>query len=278
MKILIKAGACVKRGVLSTAVLKNRKTIAELWIKSGADVNDGTLGTAVQAGLKGYVDLLLLSGAEVNNDDSSCPPLIIETRCFRYKGCVEALIAAGADVNSSGCDGITNLMYAAERGDQEMVKTLIKAGADVDECYMTPLIRAVNGKDEICVQLLIEAGADLNYFDEDGDYCALPELVKLLIRAGADVSIPLANGQITTLHDARLLLKEAAGVNRLCNNVDTLKGYIVKRHPQVNRDVCMLLLAAGAIIQGTTLEGKDMRAIIGRFLFRSICCFKCIKN
>ena len=127
VQILIKAGADVKSGVLSRAVLNNHKTMGEFLIKSGADVNEGSLGTAVERGHKECVDLLLLSGANVNNDDYTYPQLIIATRNFRYDGCVETLISAGANVNIGGCDGITSLMYVAERADEKMVNTLIKA-------------------------------------------------------------------------------------------------------------------------------------------------------
>ena len=105
----------------------------------------------------------------MNNDDHTYPPLIIATRNFRYEGCVETLISAGADVNSRGYDGITNLMYAAERDDERMLDVLIRAGAnvnDLDDVGMNPLMRAIMGKNKICVQLLIEAGTDVNMTTE----------------------------------------------------------------------------------------------------------------
>ena len=65
--------------------------------------------------------------------------------------------------------GITNLMYAAERDDERMIDGLIRAGAnvnDLDDVGMNPLMRAIMGKNKICVQLLIEAGADVNMTTE----------------------------------------------------------------------------------------------------------------
>src|SRR5271168_5390592 len=39
--------------------------------------------------------------------------------------------AKGANVNATGADGATAIMYAAANGDLELVRALIKAGADV---------------------------------------------------------------------------------------------------------------------------------------------------
>ena len=39
--------------------------------------------------------------------------------------------AKGANVNATGADGTTAIMYAAANGDLELVRALIKAGANV---------------------------------------------------------------------------------------------------------------------------------------------------
>ena len=283
VQIFVKSGVDVKSGVLSRAVLNNYKTIAEFLIKSGADVNEGSLGTAVEQGHKECVDLLLLSGAIVNNADHThiYPPLIIATRNFRYEGCVETLISAGADVNSRGCDGITSLMYAAERGDEKMVDVLIKAGANVnelDDVGMNPLMRAVMGKNKTCVQMLIKAGADMSMpteliamsslaLAEASQTCA--DLVKLLIEAGADVNIPSVRGGIfafsshATVNSARMLLRAGAKINVFDhNNINTLKRIIAENNPRtLSKVLCMLLFAAGETIDGITVEQRDCYGI-----------------
>ena len=142
---------------------------------------------------------------------------------------------------------------------------------DVVDFHMTPLIRAVMGKNERCVQKMIEAGADVNYFDEEGAYCALSlasekshELVQLLIRAGADVNIPSAEGgtlafsSYSTIDSACVLLREGAKINIFNGkNVNNLKRYIAKCFSRVDPRICMILFAAGEILDATTLEGKD---------------------
>ena len=206
---------------------------------------------------------------------------------------MESLISAGADVNSRGCDGITNLMYAADRGDEKMVETLIKAGAnvnDLDDVGMNPLMRAIVGKNKTCVQLLIEAGADVNMtknFIEIPDSALAEEsetsaeLVKLLIEVGADMNIPsvkggiLAFGSHVTVNSARVLLRAGAKINVFTdNNINTLKRIIAQNIPPTlsgevyvfiaenglpaqKEDVCMLLFAAGETMDGTNVQQID---------------------
>ena len=180
-------------------------------------------------------------------------------------------------MNGRGCDGITNLMYGVECGDDKMVDVLIKAGAnvnDLDDVGMNLLMRAIMGKNKICVQLLIEAGADVNVTTEfiEMPNSALaqasetsPELLKMLIEAGADVNIPSVRGGIlsfsshVTVNSVRILLGAGAKINIFNdNNVNTLKRIIAENRPHVlHKDVCMLLFAAGETIDGTTVERSD---------------------
>ena len=85
---------------------------------------------------------------------------------------VKLLIAAGADVNKADKWGSPPLHSAAEYGHTDCVKLLIAAGADVNktnEDSETPLYTAAwNGHTE-CVKLLIDAGADVNKTNEDGE-------------------------------------------------------------------------------------------------------------
>jgi Ankyrin repeats (3 copies) len=75
----------------------------------------------------------------------------------------EALIAAGANVNAGGHDGLTPLMLAASNGRAEVVRVLIRHGAEVnafnDAERGTALSLAVrNGHDDVA-RILREAGA-----------------------------------------------------------------------------------------------------------------------
>lgn len=90
---------------------------------------------------------------------------------------VKLLLSKGADVNAKdkAVYGGTALMAAANRGHTEIVKLLLSKGADVnakDEAGGTALMAAAgNGNTEI-VNLLLSKGADVNAKDKNG-YTAL---------------------------------------------------------------------------------------------------------
>jgi ankyrin repeat protein len=82
---------------------------------------------------------------------------------------VKELIKEGADVNEDN-NSITPIMIASSKGYLDIVKELIKAGADVNkenDDEATPIFFASNGHLEI-VKELIKAGADVNYQMNDG--------------------------------------------------------------------------------------------------------------
>ena len=86
---------------------------------------------------------------------------------------VKLLLARGAQVNAKDEDGATALTRAVDRGDAEIVETLLKAGADglntQNEDGETLLMRAVrNGRTELA-KLLLASGADPNLIDVLGE-------------------------------------------------------------------------------------------------------------
>lgn len=77
---------------------------------------------------------------------------------------VRRLLRDGADVNAAQGDGMTALHWAAERGDRELGEVLIYAGARVDAGtrigHYTPLHLAARAAHGRVVGLLLEAGSD----------------------------------------------------------------------------------------------------------------------
>lgn len=70
-------------------------------------------------------------------------------------------LLAGADVNALDEDGVTPLLYPATAGDQDMVRELLKAGANPNQPGQSipPLTGAASWGDAEMVKLLLDAGA-----------------------------------------------------------------------------------------------------------------------
>lgn len=117
----------------------------------------------------------------------------------------ERHLLKGADVNvrytseKAGMSyGETALIIAASAGNKEMVKMLLKNGADpnkTNEGYSAIMYATSSGYTDI-VRMLIEKGANINHIHVDGTtpliYASLEGhtgLVKLLLEMGADPSI-----------------------------------------------------------------------------------------
>lgn len=112
---------------------------------------------------------------------------------------VRFLTERGVDVNESGKGTLTPLHMAAQHGNAEIVRLLLRCGADVDaECAfedgMTPLREAVKwGHLDVC-KLLIQYGADPLQVDMEGNTLAHtavlgdnPELLEYLASQGVDL-------------------------------------------------------------------------------------------
>jgi ankyrin repeat protein len=113
---------------------------------------------------------------------------------------VRSLLHEGADVNAPQGDGMTALHWAAERGDVEMTKVLMLAGASVRSVTRigsyTPLHLASRAGSAPIVSLLIAAGSDVNARTSNSGVTALhlaaaagdPAVVNVLLDHGADAN------------------------------------------------------------------------------------------
>ena len=121
---------------------------------------------AAGAGCLELVTLLLRLGVDPNLQGRGRDPLYcVANECASETGpeVVRALVRAGADVNA--CSGVmraTALHLAARRGHVEIARTLLDSGAEVNPRNRkgdTPLQRAINCRKNEVSQLLLERGA-----------------------------------------------------------------------------------------------------------------------
>lgn len=121
--------------------------------------HDGPLHVAVQAGEAALVEELLKAGADPNRkNDLGVTPIFLA----RSATIAKALLAAGANAVALDESGGQAIHGAAGTGQAEVVRLLVKAGADVnarDGLEMTPLHWA---KGLVTVKTLLELGAERN--------------------------------------------------------------------------------------------------------------------
>jgi ankyrin repeat protein len=154
---------------------------------------------ATYYGKRDVVDALLESGVELD---------VFEATATGQTARLVDLVAKDASlVNAYSIDGFTPLGFAAFFGQLEIVKALLKAGADVnaasrESMKVTPLASAAAAKQTEIARLLIEHGANVNARSAGGH---IPlheasangnvELVKLLIENGADINAKTDDGK-----------------------------------------------------------------------------------
>lgn len=103
--------------------------------------------------------------------------------------------------------GWTPLHSAIQRGKPEVVKALLRAGADVgvrsSAAGWSPLESAADEGNPEVVEALLDAGADLRARDNNGrtalHYASSAEVVEVLVRAGADVDAGVEQAEGVTL-------------------------------------------------------------------------------
>jgi ankyrin repeat protein len=200
LKFLVEAGMdinVIRRDstLLQYAIRENRT--AALWlINHGVNVNYGSknemsaLMWAVNRGDIELAKILLEAGADINYKRGTQSAL--SHALFRGEDEIALwLIERGADVKVVLVDGWSTLMWAVYSGNAGLANKLIEAGVDVN--YRTPKTGQT--------ALMIAAG-DVNYttthedsllYDNLADEDRDPAMVRLLLEAGADIS--LVNGQ-----------------------------------------------------------------------------------
>ena len=221
-RLLLEHGADVntqsKQGrtpLMLASLRQGGSSTVALMLKKGAGVNvkdrlgDTALGLAASIGEVETMRLLLAKGADpeaINGKGET--PIVLATKSKQVEA-VRLLIQKRVDVNVAttfynvvrhgpiALVKLTPLHRAAAFGPLEMVRELLKAGADVnarDSRALTPLIFAVATEYPApqILQTLLQAGADVNARDNSGETAldwaekfGYPDVIAALRKAGA---------------------------------------------------------------------------------------------
>ncbi len=107
------------------------------------------------------------------------------------------LHASGANINAKGSNGWSAATIAGAKGQSDMLRWLIRAGADMnspDVYRFTPLMRAVDNMHALSARILLEEGDARVDFKDEAENTALhyavahrqSDIVRLLLKHGAN--------------------------------------------------------------------------------------------
>ncbi len=222
--LLLKAGANPKGAnefgatALYAAAEQSDPAMAQKLLAAGADANkplmsgETPLMVAAKRGNVETVRALLSGGAKPNaQEEMGGQTALMWAISGRQAAAVDELVKHGADVQLASKSGFTPLMFAAQQGDVDSGRILLRAGAKANEAQpksgLTPLLIASAMGQAKSVDLLLDNGADPNAVDANGyaplhkavrdsDYGidverkdAILAIVKSLLKHGADPNL-----------------------------------------------------------------------------------------
>jgi len=184
--------------------------------------NSSALMFAAERGFLPIVTLLVDKGADVNYRNTYGYTALHAAVSGSHAEVVSALLEKGADVHAIEEKGRTPLFFAIGQKALDVVRLLKEHGADVnarDKTHWTPLFAAIEKNDPEIARYLIEQGAQVKTDDGGGTrspllaaaYYGNVEMVKLLLDAGADVSVRMSKGHMSYQNQSALDIAQRQG-------------------------------------------------------------------
>jgi len=221
--LLLRAGANVK-GVnefgataLYAAATQADPAIAAKLLAAGADPNtalfsgETPLMEAARRGNLATVRVLLAAKADPNARESNGGQnALMWALSERHSTVVDELLKSDANVHAGSKTGFTPMMFAAQQGDVDSARILLRGGAKPNDAQprtgLTPLMIASAMGHTTTVDLLLDNGANPNLVDGNG-YTSLHRVVR-----DSDYGIDLASkDKVLTI--VKSLLKHGANPN-----------------------------------------------------------------
>lgn len=166
---LVKSFRSPKLSAIAKAIINKNETALKLELAQGADINQSSqsgLTLLIVATLeknKSAFRTLLESGADPNLFSGDRDSLILLASVFKDPYYLSNLLSYGGDPNQSAIEGITPLMRSSSRGLAKNVRLLLDNSASVsavDKAGNTALAYAIITDFPDIVEMLLDAGAD----------------------------------------------------------------------------------------------------------------------
>lgn len=160
---------------------------------------------------------LLDAGVSADHRGTDGRPVLVSATRANAVDAARELILQGADVNAKDQGSDSSFLYAGAEGLNAILKLTLENGADVGSTNRyggTALIPACEHAHVETVRLLLDAKVAVDHVNDLGWTCLLEavilgtggpehqEVVRLVVKAGGDISIPDSDG-ITALEHAR---------------------------------------------------------------------------
>ena len=256
VELLVRAGANVRAanryGVtpMWLACVNGSAVVIEMLLKAGAEANtvlpegETVLMTAARTGKVDAVNVLLGRGAAVNATEGwHGQTALMWAAAEDHPDVIDALIERGADIHARSNGGFTALLFAAREGRIAAVRTLLKAGANLNDALPvrgrgaraataagppaagpsngpTPaevglntfLLAAANAHYELAAWLL-DRGADPNAAPQGWTALHQVSWVRKAGVSGSNNPAPEGSGNMDSLEFVRKLVAKGAALN-----------------------------------------------------------------